>query len=105
MELMELMELVEQTPAVPHGGTGALYKGPVPSSPSAAVPPGQASSTRPSRLRITLTLLTPHEDRDRSVRRLRAALKGLARCFGLRCIRCDFHTTSQPAAPEAEAGE
>jgi len=63
--------------------------------------PATLSRQNPSpagRLRITLTLETPREDRDRSIRRLRAALKALARSYGLRCTYCDFHQ-EPPAQP------
>lgn len=79
---------------VTSGGTRGLYKAPVPSLPP--VHPAGSDTTAvsspsvPGRLRIALVLVTPAEGRDRGVRRLRAALKGLLRCYGLRCVRCDF---------------
>jgi len=83
MEQVEQMEQGGTVPAVPVGGTGAIYISPVPSP--------------ATDYHLTLRPL-PDRSGVPAIIRLRRALKLLLRSYGLRCIGCKPAATAERAS-------
>jgi hypothetical protein len=95
VEQVEQMERAEQIPAVPVGGTGGLYRVPVPPRPRHVIIGKKPVPAKPT---FALTLeAVPSWGGVPVIIRLRRFLKMALRSYGMRCLEC----RETPAQPQA----
>ena len=112
MELVELMEHIRKENVVPDGGTGAIYRSPVP-SPSAkpnrngadcSIKPASRGRDSESSERFTLTLQALSvPDGVPPIIRLRRVLKYALRVCGLKCREIKGESASAMAVESTPA--